>query len=151
MGLHVDIKGIEAYETFLMRRNILRPGMELEDVEFPGDDHPDTLHAGAFVGRALVGVASVYRVPPPWDHEDEEAWQVRGMATLEELRGRGIGRWLVALCMQHAYERAGHMIWCNARLSAVRFYEKLGFETRGDEFDIPDVGPHVVMWRTLES
>jgi predicted GNAT family N-acyltransferase len=53
--------------------------------------------------------------------------------------------------MQHAYERAGHMIWCNARLSAVRFYEKLGFETRGDEFDIPDVGPHVVMWRTLES
>lgn len=154
MGIHVEIQPIQAYETYLLRRDILRPGHDLAAVEFPGDDHPDTLHAGAFIGRALCGIASVYRVPPPWDSDDTEAWQLRGMATLDEVRGRGVGRWLLALCMQHAYERAGHMMWCNARVSAMPFYSKLGFESRGDEFYVPgapDAGPHYLMWRTLEG
>ncbi|MBG31354.1 MAG: hypothetical protein CMI31_15360 [Opitutae bacterium] len=36
-------------------------------------------------------------------------------------------------------------IWCNARLAAIPLYKRLGFEEVGQPFDIPGIGPHLVM------
>jgi hypothetical protein len=36
-------------------------------------------------------------------------------------------------------------VWCNARTPAVGFYEKLGFSTIGEEFELPPIGPHYLM------
>ena len=37
--------------------------------------------------------------------------------------------------------------WCNARTSAAGYYEKIGFVIASDEFELPDIGPHVLMVR----
>ena len=31
----------------------------------------------------------------------------------------------------------GELIWCNARVSALAFYERAGFRTWGEEWEIP--------------
>ena len=44
-----------------------------------------------------------------------------------------------------ATEQRRPSLWCNARLHAVGFYERQGWKVEGDEFDVPDIGPHFVM------
>ena len=36
-----------------------------------------------------------------------------------------------------------------AQARARRFYERAGFAVHGDEWDDPEIGPHVAMWRTV--
>jgi hypothetical protein len=40
-------------------------------------------------------------------------------------------------------------MWCQARVSAQGFYEKVGFATLGERFWLPLSGPHYVMVREL--
>ena len=39
----------------------------------------------------------------------------------------------------------GRRVWCNARLSAAGFYERVGFGRVGGVFEIAGIGPHAVM------
>ena len=36
-------------------------------------------------------------------------------------------------------------MWCDARVAAAGFYERMGFTVVTDEFDKPGIGPHVGM------
>ena len=42
-------------------------------------------------------------------------------------------------------EEPAGILWCNARTSAIGFYEKLGWRVTSGPFDVPGVGPHVTM------
>jgi predicted GNAT family N-acyltransferase len=42
-------------------------------------------------------------------------------------------------------ERGGGLLWCNARVPAVAFYERAGFNTRGEVWNDPQIGPHIAM------
>jgi GNAT superfamily N-acetyltransferase len=77
------------------------------------------------------------------------AFQLRGMATLPEVRGAGFGRALLDACVAAARENGAAILWCNARTSAADFYAKNGWRIVGAEFDIPTVGPHFRMSRAL--
>ena len=72
------------------------------------------------------------------------------MATLADMRGRGAGRALVAEGVRVASAAGAVLMWCNARLGARVFYEKLGFVATGDRFELPVAGPHYVMIKALE-
>jgi GNAT superfamily N-acetyltransferase len=96
----------------------------------------------------MLGVASVYHLSPPGT-TDDSAWQLRGMAVLENSQRNGIGSVLLRACGAHVVARGGTRLWCNARTGAVPFYVKHGFETVGAEFIIADVGPHYIMQRRL--
>ena len=80
-----------------------------------------------------------------------DAFQLRGMATAETMRGHGIGRALVRACMDAARKSGAELLWCNARTSATGFYLKQGFQVMGGEFEIADVGPHFRMYLRLPN
>ena len=143
-----DVCQIEIREARGLRHQLLRPGRPADELVFPGDDAPDTLHAGAFVEERLVGIATIIREAPPGE-ADDRAWRVRGMATLPEIRGRGYGGLLLERCVEHAVNHGGRLLWCNARAGAVGFYRRYALATRGDAFDIPDLGTHYLMSRAL--
>ncbi len=145
----MPIHPISAAETIAVRWPILRPGFPRETAIFDGDDAPGTLHFGGFDGERLVGVASIYLVSFPAQPDAAPAFQLRGMATLPEVRGAGFGKALLDACVAAARERGAALIWCNARTSAADFYAKHGWRIAGDVFDIPTVGPHFRMWRDL--
>ena len=149
----MPIRAIAATETIAVRWPVLRPGFPRETAIFDGDDAPGTLHFGAFVGDRLVGVASIYLVPYPEKIAAQPgvspAFQLRGMATLPEVRGAGFGKALLNACVAAARENGAAILWCNARTSAADFYAKNGWRFEGEEFDIPTVGPHFRMSRAL--
>ena len=143
-----DIRRISAAETRDLRQAILRPHQRPEELVFPGDEDPDSLHVGAFSGGKLIGVASIMRSVMS-GRASCEAWQLRGMAIRPEHRRRGSGAALVRACIDYAAREGGQVLWCRARTPAVPFYRALGFETEGEEFEIPVSGPHYVMWRRV--
>ena len=143
------IRLISALETHPLRLPILRAGLPPDSAIFPGDDDPRTAHFGAISGDRIVGVATLMPAPLPERPEISAGWQLRGMATLPEVRGHGHGRELVQACLQHARREGGQLLWCNARSPAVPFYEHHGLATLGPEFEIPTAGPHFRMWISL--
>lgn len=143
---HVAVRPITAAATWPLRLSVLRPGRPAAAAQFPGDDLSSTKHFGAFQGDELVGIASLFPAEMP-EHPGVSAWQLRGMATAPSVRGAGFGRALLAACVAFASASGKQLIWCNARTSAIKFYRKLGWEILGEEFDVPDVGPHFHMWR----
>ena len=144
-----SIRLISAEETIAIRLPILRAGMPRDAAVFPGDDDPATRHFGAFWNNALAGVATLLRAPLPERPETADAWQLRGMATLPEVRGLGCGAALLRACIDHARAEGGGLLWCNARSPAVPFYRRHGMETVGEEFEIPTAGPHFRMFMEL--
>jgi GNAT superfamily N-acetyltransferase len=139
---------LEPAAVLPIRHQILRPHQAIADCSFPGDDAPDTLHQGGIVSGKLVAVASVIRDPLPHD-PDSADWRIRGMATLPEFRGRGLGGELLKACVRHADAHDARLVWCNARVGAVDLYPRQGFEVSGPGFDLPGIGPHYLMIRKL--
>lgn len=149
------IRVITAEQTRPLRARILRPGQPAEQLVYPGDDAPDTLHAGAILDDQIVGIATVSRQMPlahfilPED-DLKSCWQLRGMATIPEVRGQGWGGRLLRVIIGHAAAHGGTFLWCNARTPVLGFYRRYRFVVRGDQFMIPHAGPHYFMCRPLQ-
>jgi GNAT superfamily N-acetyltransferase len=135
---------VPAPVTYPLRQQVLRPHQALDQVAFPGDDDADSACWAATVDGEVTGVVSVLRQPPPWA-PDVQSWRLRGMATDERRRRLGIGAALLAEVVGHVRARGGGLLWCHARTPAVSFYRRGGFETRGEPWVDPDIGPHIAM------
>ena len=139
-----------------LRRSVLRPDRPAAESVYPTDDHPLTGHAVARDQDGnVVGVATVAVDPAPalieTGVEVAHQWRLRGMATAESVRGTGVGRQLLSLATEHARAKGAELIWCNARLAAVGFYERAGWLVVSDLFDLPHIGPHHVMCEALDA
>jgi GNAT superfamily N-acetyltransferase len=137
-----------------LRRAVLRPGRPAPESRYPADDHPDTAHVALRVTDqpqpdGPVAVGTVLPEPPPWEPARSDGWRIRGMATRADLRGHGLGRLVLDALVDHVAARGGGVLWCNARVTATGFYRRAGFVTRGAVFDVPGIGPHHHMWRTV--
>ena len=144
---HGVIRRVTAEEVRPLRHSVLRPGQAFEETVYPGDDAG--LHLGAFDGDRLVGIASLYQE----DRVGGRAggWRLRGMATDAGARGAGYGAALLAGCLEEVGGAGGTELWCNARMAAVGFYRRAGFEVVSEEFDVPGIGAHVVMTRPVPN
>lgn len=133
----IEVRRGEADEVLDVRHAVLRQGRPRETAVFDGDGKPTTRHWVAVQTDRVVGVASVMAASSP-ELPSSPRWQLRGMAVLPELRGAGVGRALV----QAIELEVNEPLWCNARTSAVPFYERCGWTTVGEPFDIEPIGPH---------
>jgi GNAT superfamily N-acetyltransferase len=142
------VRFIKAVDTHPLRLLVLRPGGHPDDVDFANDRLPGAFHLGVGIGAHLITVGSFY----PEKKAELTGWKqyrLRGMATHPDFRGQGAGRKLVLFALEHLRAQQADLLWCNARLVAVPFYQHLGMRTVGDEFDIPGIGPHYLMVRPL--
>lgn len=138
----IQIKEISAEETFPIRLEVLRKNIPLP-YEFKGDFDKDTIHLGAFEGNKLIAVSSYMKAENT--NFEGNKYQLRGMATLSEYQGLGAGKLMLEKAVQILKEKNIAVLWCNARIAAVDFYKKQGFQTFGEEFEISYVGKHYVM------
>ncbi|MFQ5607974.1 MAG: GNAT family N-acetyltransferase [Candidatus Zixiibacteriota bacterium] len=143
-----EIKDIPASETRPLRRAILRPHQRPEDLVYTADDDPRSFHLGAFDSEKLISVASFLFDSHP-EFSEEPQFRIRGMATLPDWRGQGIGMKLLESALRRIRSEGAVLVWCNARETAFGFYEKAGFEYFGEMFEPPGIGPHKVMWKRL--
>ncbi|MBX2979296.1 MAG: GNAT family N-acetyltransferase [Flavobacteriales bacterium] len=142
----MEVRNIAAQETHALRLLVLRPGGVLADCQWPIDTAEGAFHLGVDEGTERICVAS-FQAATHAQVRAERAWQLRGMATHPHHRGKGAGRVLVEHALAHLREQGADVLWCNARMVAVPFYERLGFRIEGPPFEIPGIGGHHVMWR----
>ncbi len=142
----VQIKYITPEETLEIRKKILRKNMDLSS-QFHGDMDKDTFHLGLFEDSKLVSIASFVKTANA--NFKGAQYQLRGMATLEDFQGNGHGKSLVLEAEKILKEKRIAIVWCNARVSAAHFYYKQGFKSIGQEFDIPQIGGHYVMFKKI--
>ena len=142
------IKEIPSTATFSVRHPVLRAGKTLETCRFDGDNLPSTKHFGVFTDGNLIGVISVYKNNHPI-FANSNAFQIRGMAVLEDFQKKGFGEKLVKYCEKYVINQKSSLLWFNARKNAVGFYEKLEYKISGDAFEIKDVGTHYVMFKNV--
>lgn len=142
----VQIRKISADKTYQIRLEILRNGMDLP-VQFSGDFDKETFHLGVFEDGNLKGIASFMKTTN--DLFELPQYQLRGMATLEEVRGKGLGKQLLIEGINILRDRNVRVLWCNAREVALNFYEKLEFSVEGNSFEIPEIGKHYIMYKKI--
>ena len=142
----VDFRLAQPDELIDLRHRVLRQGLPRQEAIFPGDDQPSSRHFGAFTGSRIICCATFHLE----DWQNQPAWRLRGMATEEAFRSRGVGRELLA-CAEQVLRNAGpiRQLWCNARVPAARFYQSLGWMIASEMFDIPTAGPHYKMVKKL--
>ncbi len=144
----MEVKAISAEDTYNIRQEVLRPGYPIDSCHFDGDHDEQTFHLGAFVDGRLVSIASFY-----FDRSDkiqeENQYRLRGMATLPNFRGLGLSKALLSTGFPLIKQNFCSHVWCNARKSAVGFYESTGFEGIGEYFEIENVGTHLLMAKKI--
>jgi predicted GNAT family N-acyltransferase len=130
--------------TYALRAAVLRP--DGGEITWAGDEDPATFHLAARTAAGdVVGVVRFSPAPCPWRPEARAPWQLRGMATDPAVRGTGAGRALVVDGLARVAARGGDLVWCDARVPAVGFYERMGFTVVSDPFEKPSLGPHLGM------
>ena len=140
----VTVDEVPAEVTYPLRRAVLRPNGG--EITWPGDEDPATFHLAArTTDGAVVGVVRFSPAPCPYRSSATAQWQLRGMATDPAVRGTGAGRALVEEGRDRVAARGGDLVWCDARVPVVGFYERLGFTVVSEPFDKPGIGPHVGM------
>jgi predicted GNAT family N-acyltransferase len=106
------------------------------DLEFDGEDDAAT-HLIALLGEIPVGTARIRAL-------GDRLVKVERVAVLSDYRGTGIGRRLMEAAIAHIRRQGIPEIKINAQTHARAFYDKLGFEQRGDIFDEAGI-PHIEM------
>lgn len=141
---------INASDTYPIRQQVLIPDHDIKKIKFENDDDEDiSFHLGAFKDSKLVSVASFY-----YDRNttfpDQHQYQLRGMATLPEYQGQGLSSELLNMAFPIIKQNFCSLLWCNARVSAVGYYQKVGFEIHDEKtFEIEGIGPHVLMFKKI--
>ena len=97
-----------------------------EEEEFDGLD-PACLHFLAVVEGRAVGAARL-RQPSPFTAKVER------VAVLASHRGRGVGQALMRALAESARRRGAQELVLGAQLTAIPFYESVGYRAEGEEF-----------------
>jgi ribosomal protein S18 acetylase RimI-like enzyme len=139
----VIIRPVPVEQTRGLRQRVLRPLETL--AEMAAHEPADAFAVGAFRGDELLGVGLIGPEGRVGD------WRIRGMATAPQARRQGIGAAVLDVLLAHASTAEATRVWCSARTPARSLYERAGFRVASEEFEVQDIGPHVVMERLLRD
>jgi len=133
----------EYHQECALREEVLRQplGLSLRNEDLTQER--DQLHFGLFDERgSLIGCAIAVLLPGL-------AAKVRQMAVAQERRGQGCGRQIMSGIEAYLAERGCTRVELHARVSAVGFYEKLGYIAEGEPFTEVTI-PHVRMCKRIQ-
>jgi len=91
------------------------------------EDDETAKHYGVYIKNKLVSVASVYI--------NGNTARLRKFATLVEFQGGGLGTKLIVHIINSLQIMGIKSFWCDARKTAISFYQKFNMTQEGGEFD----------------
>jgi predicted GNAT family N-acyltransferase len=144
------IKFVPLNEVLSLRSKMLRNGAPEAECVFPTDQFEGVFHLAYHVDEKEIATVATF-FPQNLKNAAGTGFQLRGMATDHAYFGKGYGADLIKYAVDSLKAAKADYIWCNARTSAVGFYEKQGFKIISEEFEIEGVGPHHVMILNLSS
>jgi GNAT superfamily N-acetyltransferase len=150
-GLVIDRVPVEAILD--LRHRMLRAGLPPETARFKTDTIENTWHIAASLLLPLEHTGPIVSCASFMfeTYNLELAWRLRGMCTDERFKGQGYGSLLLKTAEESILADTPHirLLWCDARVSAISFYEKQGWIVNSDEFTIHLAGPHKKMYKRI--
>lgn len=142
MALKQIDHGSEEYQQMvLLRYEMLRRPLGLNFAPDELDKEKEDILIGAYEEEELLGCCMLTPV-------SEDTVRLRQMAVHQKLQGKGIGASLMRFAENLARDRGFCSLIMHARKTAIGFYEKQGYQTKGDEF-LEVTIPHYVMEKIL--
>lgn len=139
----VEAEG-EEYEAAVRVRHAVFVEEQGVPAELELDEHEDeSIHFVAYDDGEPVGAAR-FR-----DYGDGDA-KVERVAVLADRRGEGWGRLLMNAVESAAVDRGFDRLVLNSQTHAAPFYDRLGYERVGDEFEEAGI-PHVTMVKPTDA
>ena len=120
----IDLKQIQAYETRALRHKVMWPDKPIDFVILPNDT--EGLHYGLFENEQLISVISLFVT-------GDQA-QFRKFATDTDYQGKGYGTQLLNFMIAEAKRLGIKELRCDARITAIGFYEKFGMRIASGVF-----------------
>ena len=144
----MDIKVVAAKDIRPLRNLVLRPNLPIETTYYDLDNDIETFHLASIMDNTIISIGTFY---PENDIElqTKNGYRLRGMATHPKFRRKSAATKLMKESFVLLKEKKCDILWCNARLVAVEFYKSLGFKITGEIFDIPSIGPHYKMYKSV--
>ena len=143
-----EICKLNPEETYQIRREVLRKGIDLP-YKMEGDFDKETIHLGFLINKKIVSIVTLIKKKN--EKLDGEQFQLRGMATLPEYARLGYGRLLMLKVEKLLTKNNIDIIWCNARVSALGFYQSVNYKIKGKPFIVDKIGEHYMMYKLLKS
>ncbi|MCF7919068.1 MAG: GNAT family N-acetyltransferase [Candidatus Cloacimonetes bacterium] len=133
----IEFRSAEYRQAVYLRYKILRQPLGLHFTKEQLEEENGYIHiTGEFEGKII---AYLYLIPIP-----ENRYCMRQVAVQEDFQGLGIGRKLVEFSELIIKERHAAEMFMHARLTAIPFYEKLGYVKSGELFSAVGL-PHFEM------
>lgn len=120
----MQVKLISSKEALELRQIVLWPDREIEFCILPDDDKG--LHYGLYIDEILLSVASIFI--------EKRVARLRKFATLKEYQGRGYGTFLLSYIIDDLKARDCIKLWCDARKTAEKFYNRFNMYKTSDVF-----------------
>lgn len=144
MGLHIIDYNTQQYQDMVELRNqLLRKPLGLSFPDKDLENEKDNILIGYFDDGKLEGCCMLVPV-------GQGTVQLRQMAVLSGLQGKGIGRTIMQFAENLARDKGFKKIIMHARDSAVGFYQKQGYEKKGEMFTEVSI-PHYMMEKSIRS
>jgi N-acetylglutamate synthase-like GNAT family acetyltransferase len=142
MDLRIIEHGTAEYEQMIeLRLALLRRPLGLLFTTHQLASEKYDILIGAFEGSELIGCCVLTSCDPT-------TIQLKQMAVKPDKQVKGIGRKIVAFAETVAKEKGYKLLMMHARSTATGFYEKCGYELKGEKFT--EVGiPHYYMEKKL--
>jgi len=142
MALKIIDYGTTDYQEMIRLRNeILRRPLGLSFSEDELEKEKNNLMMAAVEDGKMLGCCMLVE-------EDPKTVRLRQMAVRNDLQGKGVGKALIQfaenLARDHGYEK----ITMHARKNSLGFYEKMGYQVSGNEFEEITI-PHYLMEKEL--
>ncbi|KAI0847282.1 GCN5-like N-acetyltransferase [Daldinia vernicosa] len=160
----ISIRPISAKDTYALRQAVLWPNKPLTYVQLPddifgqhfgafvsngdnsdannnGEDSCDSRDGKQYSGELLVSIISLF-------DDGSGAARFRKFATAQLWQGKGVGSALLSYTIEAAARKGATSIWCDARQSALGFYQRFGMSGEGEVFFKGEV-PYLRMSRAL--
>ncbi len=136
----ITIQIVDANTVLPVRQQVLWPNHPMAFCRI--DEDAQGIHYAALIADEPVCVASIY--------DQAGQYQLRKFATLAQFQGRGIGREVLSRIIEDLEQTNRCALWCDARKTAIRFYQKLGFTVNSDVFNKHGL-EYVKMSRQLQA
>ena len=137
----IDHGSVEYRQMIRLRDDILRRPLGLSFSQEELDKEKEEILIGAFEDDKMLGCCMLVK-------EDPRVIRLRQMAVSNNLQGKGVGWALMQFAENIARDRGFYTLMMHARKTAVGFYERLGYEITGSEFEEVTI-PHFVMEKKL--
>lgn len=121
-------------EAFFIRKTVFIEEQRVpEELELDDDDQR-AIHVLAQLNAQPIGTARLV------DLGHDQA-QIGRMAVLDQFRGQGIGQQILQKLILYAQEKGIASLVLHSQVSAIPFYEKMGFVAQGPIYDEAGI-PH---------